>query len=90
MGTHGTPRQKILLPPFAELKQITFHIWPVADKTMIQCTGVYGDPPDVLRRNLGADVLDYSVFQLPHLHQAVYAIGDEIRAGWRELSTPKS
>lgn len=72
------------------MAQISFHVWPHADRTMITAVGVWQVDGETVRRNIGADVLDYSVFQLPHLHQAVYAIGDEIRAGWRELSHPKS
>jgi hypothetical protein len=89
MGTHGRKTQPTPLPDRRLLQGIQIHCWAVAGRTMISCVGVYQVDGDVERHNLGADILDYNAFDLPGLMQTVYAIGDEIRAGARELTHPK-
>jgi hypothetical protein len=89
MGTHGTPRTPPTLPPRALLRQITFHAWPVAGRTMISAVGVFEVDGEYVRHNIGADILDYDALSMPTLTQCVYALGDEIRGGARELSHPK-
>lgn len=90
MGIHGA--RKIVLPPLRELQQVQFNIWQVAGKSMIAAVGVYSRAEDgsAVRTNIGADILDYRVFDLPSLGQVVWCLGDEIRQGWRELSSPKA
>jgi len=34
-------------------------------------------------------MLDYRLLDLPSLGQMIHALGDEVRAAWRELSSPK-
>jgi len=89
MGIHQSKR--IELPPPRELQQIQFNIWHVTNQTMIAAVGVYSRDADgaVVRTNIGADILDYRIMDLPSLPQIVWAIGDEIRAGYKELSHPK-
>lgn len=89
MGTHGRKTTPEPLPPRAALRQITFHCWPVAGRTMISAVGVYEVDGETTRHNIGADILDYDALSLPVLTQVVYALGDEIRAACRELSHPK-
>jgi len=90
MGSHSA--RAVVLPSPRELQQVTFHIWQVADKSMISAVGVYArsETGEAIRTNIGADILDYRVFDLPSLPQIVWAIGDEIRHGYRELSHPKA
>lgn len=89
MGTHRS--KSIELPSPRELQQITFHIWHVADRSMISAVGVYarGETGEAIRTNIGADILEYRIMDLPSLPQIVWAIGDEIRSGYKELSHPK-
>lgn len=89
MGTHGKRTQPEPLPPRSALRQITFHCWPVAGRTMVSAVGVFEVDGETTRHNIGADILDYNALDLPTLTQCVYALGDEIRAACRELSHPK-
>lgn len=89
MGTHGKKQTPVELPPRSQLRQITFHCWPVANRTMISAVGVYEVDGEMTRHNIGADILDYDALSMPVLTQVVYALGDEIRAACRELSHPK-
>ena len=90
MGIHRS--KSIELPSPRELQQISFHVWHVADRTMMSAVGVYSrsDTGEAIRTNIGADILDYRIMDLPSLPQIVFAIGDEIRAGHKELSHPKA
>jgi hypothetical protein len=90
MGKHTG--KAVVLPSPRELQQISFHIWHVADRTMMSAVGVYarGETGEAIRTNIGADILDYRIMDLPALPQIVWAIGDEIRAGYKELSHPKA
>lgn len=90
MGNHE--RKPVVLPHHRELQQITFHIWHVADKTAISAVGVYArsETGEAIRTNIGADILDYRIMDLPSLPQIVWAIGDEIRHAYKELSHPKA
>lgn len=89
MGTHGRKTQPRAIPPQNLLRGIQFHAWPVAGRTMISAVGVFEVDGEMERHNIGADILDYDAFSLPRLFQTVYALGDEIRSGARELSHPK-
>lgn len=89
MGTHHHPVQAGPVPDDAKLVQITFHAWHVADRTAITAVAVWQDATQTYRRNLGADLLEYRVLDLPSPGQIVHALGDEIRNAWRELSHPK-
>ena len=89
MGIHGRKTQPQPLPPMDALRGIQFHAWPVAGRTMISAVGVFEVEGEMIRHNIGADILDYDAFSLPALFQTVYALGDEIRSGARELSHPK-
>lgn len=90
MGIHQG--KSVILPSPRELQQVTFHVWHVADRSMISAIGVYarGETGEQIRTNIGADILDYRIMDLPSLPQIVWAIGDEIRAGYKELSHPKA
>lgn len=90
MGTHKA--KAVVLPSPRELQQVTFHIWHVADKTAITAVGVYArsETGEAIRTNIGADILDYRIMDLPSLPQIVWAIGDEIKHAYRELSHPKA
>jgi len=90
MGIHRS--KQIELPSPRELQQISFHIWHVADRSMISAVGVYSrsETGEAIRTNLGGDILDYRIMDLPALPQIIWAIGDEIRAGYKELSHPKA
>jgi len=90
MGNHRS--KAIVLPSPRELQQISLHVWQVADRTMISAVGVYarGESGEAIRTNIGADILDYRLFDLPALPQIVWALGDEIRRGYAELSHPKA
>jgi hypothetical protein len=89
MGTHGRKTQPPPLPPRSQLRQITFHCWPVANRTMISAVGVFEVDGEHVRMNIGADILDYDALSMPTLTQCVWALGEEIRGGARELSHPK-
>jgi len=89
MGTHHHPVLSGPLPEDAKLAQITIHCWSVADKTAVTAVGVYQDETQTYRRNIGADMLDYKLLDLPSLGQMVYCLGDEVMKAWRELSSPK-
>lgn len=90
MGIHRS--KQLVLPSPRDLQQIQFNIWQVTDRTMIAAVGVFSRDEDgaVVRTNIGADILEYRVFDLPTLPQIVWAIGDEIRMGYKELSHPKA
>lgn len=89
MGTHGKATKPTPLPPRSALRQISIHCWTFGDKTMISAVGVFEEEGQTTRHNLGADVLDYKVMDLPSLGQVVWCLGDEVRQAWRELSSPK-
>jgi len=89
MGTHHHPVLSGPIPDDAKLAQITIHAWSVADRTAVTAVGVYQDATQTYRRNLGADMLDYRLLDLPSLGQMIHALGDEVRAAWWELSSPK-
>lgn len=89
MGTHGKKTQPTPLPPRSALRQITIHAWTHAHQTMISAVGVFEEDGNTTRHNLGADVLDYVLLDLPSLGQVIWTLGDETRQAWRELSSPK-
>ena len=89
MGSHEAQSARVELPPKATLVQITFHVWHFGDKTMMTAVGIYEADGVQVRRNIGADILDYKILDLPSLPQVVWAIGDEIRHAYKELSHPK-
>jgi len=89
MGKHGHDALQKPVPPNARLAQISIHCWSVADRTAITAVGVYQDDVETYRKNLGADMLEYRLLDLPSLGQMVHSLGDEVRNAWRELSSPK-
>lgn len=89
MGSHHGDHFAKPVPPNAKLVQISLHCWSVADRTAITAVGVYSDGLETYRTNLGADMLDYRLLELPSLGQMVYTLGDEVKRAWRELSSPK-
>ena len=89
MGTHGKKSERLPLPPRHTLRQITIHAWSHGPQTMISAVGVFEQDGETTRHNLGADVLDYVLLDLPTLGQAMWCLGDEIRQAHRELSSPK-
>lgn len=89
MGRHEGDHFAKPIPPDAKLAQISIHCWSVADRTAITAVGVYSDGIETYRKNLGADMLDYHLLDLPSLGQMIHAFGDEVRNAWRELSSPK-
>jgi hypothetical protein len=90
MGIHRS--KSIELPSPRQLQQIQINVWQVAGRTMVAAVGVYDRAEDgsVIRTNIGADILDYRIFDLPTLPQIIFALGDEVRAGYKELSHPKA
>lgn len=89
MGTHHKNERPQPLPPQSQLTMVQIMVWTVGDRTALSAVGVYEDGGRVVRRNLGADVLDYQLLSMPSLGQVVWTLGDEVRAAWRELSSPK-
>lgn len=89
MGTHHKNERPQPLPPKQDLTMVQIMAWTVGDRTAISAVGVYEEGGRVVRRNLGADMLDYQLLSLPSLGQVVWTLGDEMMAAWRELSSPK-
>lgn len=89
MGTHHKNERPQPLPPQKDLTMVQIMAWTVGDRTAISAVGVYEEGGRVVRRNLGADMLDYQLLSLPSLGQVVWTLADEMMHGWRELSSPK-
>lgn len=89
MGTHHKNERPQPLPPQKDLTMVQIMAWTVGDRTAISAVGVYEEGGRVVRRNLGADMLEYQLLSLPSLGQVVWTLADEMMHGWRELSSPK-
>lgn len=89
MGTHHKNERPQPLPDQRYLTMVELKAWTVGDRTAVSATGVYEQEGRVMRRNLGADMLDYDLLSLPSLGQVVWTLADEAMRGWRELSSPK-
>jgi hypothetical protein len=89
MGIHGSDERPEIKVAHGELAMITVQCWSALDRTMLNVHALYQTDEGQVRRNVGADILDYRILSMPTLAQVVYCLGDEIKAGWRELSTPK-
>lgn len=89
MGTHGKPIPQLADVVHLPLIMVTFQCWRAADRTMIAAMGRYGSGEEATTVNIGSDILEYDALVLPTLGQTVWCLGDEIRSGWRELSSPK-
>jgi len=89
MGTHGWPRPEESITPPGELQLISLQAWHVMDRTNITAYATYATPTGPKSLNIGAEVLDYRLMDLPTLGQVMWCLGDEVRQAWRELSSPK-
>jgi hypothetical protein len=89
MGIHESDTQPEIIVAHGELAMITIQCWSALDRTMIAASALYATEQGQVRRNIGGDILDYRILSMPTLSQVVYCLGDEIKSGWRELSTPK-
>lgn len=89
MGNHDEAAAAARGVPTRDLQLLTVQSWTVMDRTHITCFATYRDESGPRSVNLGADMLDYKLLQLPSLGQIIWCLGDEIRHAWRELSSPK-
>ena len=81
------PGQSTAVPGPLEL--VSIQAWSVLDRTNITAFVTYRTDTGPATMNIGAEILDYPLLELPTLGQVIWCLGDEMRESWRELSSPK-
>lgn len=89
MGSHNRPSRSPIVVPTKDLQTLTFQVWTVMGRSQISAYGTWKREEGPQSYNIGGALLTYDALHLPSLGQTVFAIGDEIRQCWRELSHPK-
>lgn len=90
MGNHNRPSRSPIVVPTKDLTTLTFQVWTVMGRSQIAAYGTWHREEGPKSFNIGGALLTYDALHLPSLGQTVFAIGDEIRQSWRELSHPKA